>query len=79
MGTWGTLHPRPILHAPGAISVHGSVSPGKSRTQGLRYGDECLSDLATAGASSQFLQKNLIFLQTIILVLMNNVPALTLG
>ena len=35
MGTWRTLHPRRILHAPGAISVHGSfrqaiLEPGQS-------------------------------------------------
>ena len=35
MGTWRTLHPRRILHAPGAISVHGSfrqasLEPGPS-------------------------------------------------
>ena len=35
-GTWRTLHPRRILHAPGAISVHGglwlvtSLEPGPS-------------------------------------------------
>ena len=27
MGSWRTLHPRWILHAPGSISVHGGVSP----------------------------------------------------
>ena len=35
MGTWRTLHPRRILHAPGAISVHVSISPGESRTWAL--------------------------------------------
>ena len=29
MGTWRTLHPRRILHAPGAISVHDGFSPGE--------------------------------------------------
>ena len=38
MGTWRTLHPRRISHAPGAISVHGSVfhtslEPGPSGPQ----------------------------------------------
>ena len=40
MGTWRTLHPRRILHAPGAISVHRGVSPGKPRTRVLRFGAE---------------------------------------
>ena len=33
MGTWRTLHPRRILHAPGAFSVHGGVLPGEPSTQ----------------------------------------------
>ena len=36
MGTWRTLHPRRILHATGAISVHGGVLLGESRTRALR-------------------------------------------
>ena len=38
MRTWRTLHQRRILHAPGAISVHGGVSPRDSRTRALRPG-----------------------------------------
>ena len=38
MSIWRTLHPRRILHAPGAISVHGG--PGEPRTQALRSGAE---------------------------------------
>ena len=49
MGAWKTLHPRLILHTPGAISEQGGVSPGESRTRALRSGAECLSDLPTAG------------------------------
>ena len=29
IGTWRTLHPQLILHAPGAISVHSGFSPSK--------------------------------------------------
>ena len=47
--TWRTLHPRRILHASGAINVHGSVTPGEPRTWALRYGAECSADLAIAG------------------------------
>ena len=47
METWRTVHPRWILHAPGAISVHGSISPGEPRTQALRFGAEYSSILAT--------------------------------
>ena len=35
MGTWRTLHPLWISHTLGAISVHGSVSPGEPQTQAL--------------------------------------------
>ena len=31
MVIWRILHLRRILHAPGAISVHGGVSPGEPR------------------------------------------------
>ena len=48
MGTWRALHPRRILHAPGAISVHVGASPDESRTRALRSGAECSSDLPTA-------------------------------
>ena len=51
IGTWKTLHTRPILHAPGAISVHDSVSLSELRTRDLRSGAECSSDLPTAGPS----------------------------
>ena len=36
METWRTLHPREILHAPGAISVYGGVSQAslESETSG---------------------------------------------
>ena len=44
IGTWRTLHPRQILNAPGAISVHGGVSLDEPRTRALRSGAECLSD-----------------------------------
>ena len=37
METWTTLHPRRILHAVAAISVHGSVLPYESRTRALRF------------------------------------------
>ena len=47
MGTSWTLHLRRILHAPGAISVYDGVSPGDNRTQALRSGAECSSDLFT--------------------------------
>ena len=30
-GTWRTIHSRRNLHAPGAIGVHGGVSPGEPR------------------------------------------------
>ena len=36
MGAWRTLHPRRILHAPGAINVHGGFSPGEPRIRELR-------------------------------------------
>ena len=36
MGTWRTLHPRRILHAQSAVSVHSGVSPGDSRTRAQR-------------------------------------------
>ena len=36
MGTWRTLHPRRILHAPGAISVHGNILPGEPGTHALQ-------------------------------------------
>ena len=42
-----TLHPRRILHAPGAISVHGGFSPDESRTRVLRSGAEYSTDWAT--------------------------------
>ena len=35
METWRALHPRQILDVPGAISVHGGVSPGEPRTRGI--------------------------------------------
>ena len=47
------LSKRRILHAPGAISVHGSVSPGKPRTRALRSEAEGSSDLATAGPEAK--------------------------
>ena len=48
MGTWSTLHARRILHAPGAISVHGGFSPGEPRALALRSGVEYFTDWATA-------------------------------
>ena len=36
----GTLHPRRILHAPDAISVHDSVLPGELQNRALRFGFE---------------------------------------
>ena len=48
MGIWRTLQPRRILHAPGAISVHGGVSPGKPRTRALQSGAEDSTDWAPA-------------------------------
>ena len=47
MGTWKTLHPRLILHTPGAISLHGSFSTGKPQTQAIRSGAEDSTDWAT--------------------------------
>ena len=49
MGTLRTLHPRLILHARSAISVHTGVLLGKTRTRALRFGAECPSDLSTVG------------------------------
>ena len=49
MGTWKTFHHRRILHAPGAISVHGGVSASEPRTRAFRSKDEWSSDLPTAG------------------------------
>ena len=47
MKTWRTLHSRQILHAPGAISVRGSVLPGSpGKTLPLPSGAE-LSSLPT--------------------------------
>ena len=45
MGTWRTLHTRLILHAPGAISVHGDVSQVSLK---LGPSDPELSALLTA-------------------------------
>ena len=42
------MNGRQILHAPGAISVNGSVSPGEPRTQALRSGTQCSINRATA-------------------------------
>ena len=56
MGTWRTLHPRRILHALGAISVHRDVLLGEPRTRALRSGTECSSDLHTAGLISMVLR-----------------------
>ena len=60
MGTWSTLHPRRILHAPGVITVHGSVSPGESRARDLRSAAECPSILATANHIYTEILKNII-------------------
>ena len=38
MATWRTLPPRRNLHAPGAINVHGGVSPGEPPIRTLRSG-----------------------------------------
>ena len=35
MRTWRTMRKRWILHAPGAISVHGGVSTGEPRTRAI--------------------------------------------
>ena len=40
MGTWRTMHPRRILHAPGDIGVHDGFSPGEPRARGLWSGAE---------------------------------------
>ena len=48
MGTSRTLHPRLILHVPGAISVHGGFSTGESRTRARQFGAENSTDWATA-------------------------------
>ena len=48
MGTWWTLYPRRILHAPGAISVHGGVSPDTPQTRALQSEDKYSADWATA-------------------------------
>ena len=52
MGTWRTLHSQQILHAPGAISVHGAVSPVEPRTRAFRSGAECSSELPTAESTN---------------------------
>ena len=36
MGTWRALYPRKILHAPGAINIHGGVSPAQPRIRALQ-------------------------------------------
>ena len=59
MGTWKTLHPRRILLAPCAITVHGDVSPGDPRTRALRFGAESSADRVTVAPRS-ILEKNLI-------------------
>ena len=48
MGTWRTVHPQRILHAPGAISVYGSFSLGEPRTRALQSGAEDSTDWATS-------------------------------
>ena len=47
MGTWGTLHPRRILHAPDAISVHGGISPGEPGTRAFQSRAEGSFDMPT--------------------------------
>ena len=47
MVTWRTLHLRRILHASGAISKHGSFSPGEPRTRALQSRNEYSADWAT--------------------------------
>ena len=43
-----TLHPRRILHAPGAINAHGSVLKDEPQTWALWSGAQCSADKATA-------------------------------
>ena len=45
---WKTLHPRWILHAPSAISIHDGVSPSEPRTWTLLSGAGCSVDFASA-------------------------------
>ena len=45
MGTWSSLHPGRILHAPAAIS---GFSTGESRTWALRSGAEYSTDMGIA-------------------------------
>ena len=52
METWRKLYPLRILHAPGAISVHGGFSSGKPRTWILRYGTEDSTDWAIVAGST---------------------------
>ena len=42
----GNLHPQQILHAIGAISVLGGISPSEPRIQALLSGAECSADWA---------------------------------
>ena len=53
-----TLHPRRILHAAGAISVHGGFSPGEPRALALRSGAEYYTDWATE--APKFSRKNIV-------------------
>ena len=48
MGIRETFHPRRILHAPGAISVHEGVWLDESRTRALLSGAESFADRVTA-------------------------------
>ena len=48
MKTYMELHSRRILHASGAISVHGGVSPGEPRTCVLWSAAECSADKYSA-------------------------------
>ena len=48
MRTWSALHPRRILHVPGAIRIHGGFSPGESQIRALQSGAEYSINWVTA-------------------------------
>ena len=56
MGTRSLFHPRRILLAPDAISVHGGVSRSEPRTRALRFRAEGLSDLPNTGPAEKLKQ-----------------------
>ena len=59
MRTWWTLHPRRILHGPGAISVHVGFPPGEPRFRALRYEVADSTDCATVTSIMEFSKNNL--------------------